>query len=123
MTRAKRKPKYNSKRVTIDGITFDSKAESRYYLNLKRWKQEGKVKDFQCQVPFELQPKFKDSQGKAIRDIRYVADFVVIYPDGTEDVIDVKGSRGILTPEFKIKAKLFAYKFKKEIQIITVNGK
>lgn len=123
LTRAKRKNKYNSKKVCIDGIWFDSKAESQYYVCLKRWKQEGKVKEFKCQVPFELIPGYRDMSGKKIRSTHYIADFVVLYPDNTEDVIDVKGSRGIQTDVFKIKKKLFEWVYKKPIKIVTVNGK
>lgn len=47
MTRAK----YGNKKVEVDGITFDSKIEARYYQYLKQLKEQDIVKDF------ELQPK------------------------------------------------------------------
>ena len=40
--------------------------------------------------------------------IKYIADFVVTYSDGHVEVIDTKG---ILTPEFKIKEKLLKCKY------------
>jgi hypothetical protein len=116
LTRAKRKNKYNSKKVSIDGMTFDSKAESQYYLCLK-------AKEFKGQVPFELIPGYRDQSGKKIRSTHYIADFVVFYPDGSEDIVDVKGSRGFQTDIFKLKKKLFEWVYKKPIKIITVNGK
>jgi hypothetical protein len=109
--------------VQVDGIWFDSKAESQYYLILKSLKQEGKVKEFKCQVSYELIPGYRDSTGKKIRNTQYIADFVVTYPDGTEEVIDVKGSRGIQTDVFKIKKKLFEWIYKIPLKIVTVNGK
>ncbi|NCB66288.1 MAG: DUF1064 domain-containing protein, partial [Bacilli bacterium] len=33
--------KYNAKKVTIDGITFDSKAEGAYYQHLLRLQAAG----------------------------------------------------------------------------------
>ncbi|CZQ83785.1 Hypothetical protein Tpal_487 [Trichococcus palustris] len=41
--------KYGAKKVTIDGITFDSKAESRYYEYLLKLKKSGLVEDFSMQ--------------------------------------------------------------------------
>ncbi len=99
--------KYHNKKVVIDGITFDSKKEGNYYCELKILKMAGKVKDFEMQVPFELQPKFKHD-GKTIRAIKYVADFVVNYPDGRQVVIDTKGFR---TKDYLLKRKMLLYKY------------
>ena len=57
-------------------------------------------------MSFELQPRFK-KEGKTYRPITYIADFVVYYEDKTY-VIDTKGAE---TTEFKLKKKLFEYKF------------
>lgn len=65
------------------------------------------------QPKYELQEKFKIN-GKSIRAINYVADFLVI--DGeNEIVIDAKG---LVTPMFKLKEKMFKYKYGKEILLI-----
>ena len=99
--------KYNNKKVAIDGITFDSRDESLYYQALKDMKENGLIKDFELQPVFELQEKFtKDN--KKYRPITYIADFRVINNDGSFYVVDVKG---MLTTEFKIKMKLFNYKY------------
>ena len=50
-----------------------------------------------------------DLNGKRIRPITYKADFKVIYKDGHEEVIDVKGK---LTEEFKIKRKMLLYRYR-----------
>lgn len=99
--------KYHNKKVEIDGIVFDSKKEGDYYCNLKILKKAGMVKSFELQVPFELQPKFKH-EGKTIRAIKYVADFVVTYPDGRQIVVDTKGFR---TKEYLLKRKMLLYKY------------
>lgn len=99
--------KFRAKKTTVDGITFDSKKEADYYCELCMRRCAGEVVDFDLQVPFELQPSFK-WQGKTIRAIKYVADFVVQNRDGSEEVIDVKGVR---TETYKVKKKLFQYKY------------
>ena len=99
--------KYNNKKTVIDGITFDSKDESLYYEALKNMKEKGLFNDFELQPKFLLQEAFvKD--GKKYRAINYIADFKVINNDGSFYIIDIKG---MLTTEFKIKLKLFNYKY------------
>lgn len=97
--------KYNAKRVTVDGIVFDSKVEAEYYELLKIERGTGGIKDFDIQPVFELQPKYKHN-GKTIQPIKYIADFTVYNADGTVDIVDIKGME---TPVFKLKAKMFRY--------------
>ena len=100
--------KYKNKKTMVDGIKFDSEMESRYYLYLKQLKEMGEVVDFVLQPTYLLQEGF-DLNGKRIRPITYKADFKVIYKDGREEVIDVKGK---LTEEFKIKRKMLLYRYR-----------
>lgn len=99
--------KYNNKKVAIDGITFDSKDEALYYEVLKNMKSNGLIKDFELQPKYLLQEAFVKN-GKRYRPINYIADFRVINNDDSFYVVDVKG---MLTTEFKIKMKLFNYKY------------
>ena len=100
--------KYKNKKTTIDGFKFDSEMESHYYLYLKQLKEIGEVVDFVLQPSYLLQEGFS-LNGKRIRPITYKADFKVIYKDGHEEVIDVKGK---LTEEFKIKRKMLLYRYR-----------
>lgn len=99
--------KYGNDKTLVDGIKFDSVKEADFYCQLKMRRMAGEVKDFDLQVPYELQPSFK-RDGRVIRAIRYVADFVISYPDGRQEVIDVKGFR---TKEYLLKKKLLLYKY------------
>lgn len=100
--------KYKNKKTEIDGIKFDSEMESHYYLYLIHLKEMGEVVAFELQPTYILQDGFiKD--GKKIRPILYKADFKVIYKDGHEEVIDVKGK---LTAEFKLKKKMLLYRYR-----------
>ena len=100
--------KYKNKKTMVDGIKFDSEMESHYYIYLKQLKEIGEVIDFVLQPTYLLQEGF-NLNGKRIRPITYKADFKVIYKDGHEEVIDVKGK---LTEEFKIKRKMLLYKYR-----------
>lgn len=97
--------KYNAKKAVVDGIRFDSKVESLYYVYLKDLKSKGELKDFKLQPVYELQPKF-EYQGLKRRAINYKADFLVIDKEDKETVIDIKG---MPTTEAKLKRKMFEY--------------
>ncbi|MCC0633844.1 MULTISPECIES: DUF1064 domain-containing protein [unclassified Clostridioides] len=99
--------KYNNKKIVIDGIKFDSKDESEYYLYLKEKKENGEIKDFGLQQKFELQPKFK-KDGKSYRAITYTVDFAIYKWDGEVVYIDVKGYS---TQQGELRKKLFDYKY------------
>jgi hypothetical protein len=107
--------KFNNKKTEVHGIIFDSKMESDYYLYLLEQQEQGLITNIQLQPVYLLQPNFK-KLGRTIRKIEYKADFLVTYTDGTQVLIDVKG---VATPDFKIKAKMFDYYFPLELQIVT----
>lgn len=107
--------KYNAKKVIVDGITFDSKKESKRYLELKQMQENGEIHDLQLQVPFELIPSFEiviDGKKRKRRPITYVADFVY-YKNDEKVIEDVKGLR---TPVYNIKKKLFEYRYHETIR-------
>lgn len=97
-----KKSKYGAKRTTVDGIVFDSKAESIYYLQHKNDKR------MTMQEKFVLMDKFR-LNGKLYREIAYKADFV--FRNENNEIIKVVDVKGVLTTEFKIKAKLFANRY------------
>ena len=101
--------KYHNKKTIIDGFKFDSEMESHYYIYLKHLKEIGEVVAFELQPTFLLQEGFNTKEGKRIRCIEYTADFRVIYRDGHEEVIDVKGK---MTEVFKLKKKMLLYKYR-----------
>lgn len=100
--------KYRNKKVTVDGILFDSKKESSIYLDLKAQQQQGEL-TFEMQKQFELIPAQRGDDGKVIeRACTYKADFSVTYTDGEVVVIDAKGNRG-LDQKYPIKRKLMLW--------------
>jgi len=101
------KRKYNNKRIEIDGYTFDSKLEADFYLRLKPLVKAGKIKELKIHPRYLLQEGFSKN-GKHFNPIYYVADFEVTYDDGVTVIYDTKGIR---TEVYKIKKKLFEYKY------------
>lgn len=101
--------KYKNKKTEIDGIKFDSEMESHYYLYLLCLQEKGEVIEFELQPTYVLQDGFTTKEGKKMRPIQYKADFRVIYSDGHEEVVDVKGR---MTAEFKLKKKMLLYRYR-----------
>ncbi|NFC28548.1 DUF1064 domain-containing protein [Clostridium botulinum] len=99
--------KYGAKKIVIDGITFDSKDEGRYYLYLKELKAKDKILNFERQPKYELQPSFK-KYGKTHKAITYAPDFLIYHLDGSEELIDVKGTE---TQQGNMRRKMFDYKY------------
>jgi hypothetical protein len=106
--------KYNSRKITKDGITFDSAKEYRRWCELSLLERAGTIQNLQRQVKFELIPSQR-IDGKVIeRPCAYVADFVYI-ENGKKVVEDTKGFR---TTDYIIKRKLMLWVH--GIQIIEV---
>ena len=99
----------------VDGITFDSRKEAEYYQKLKLLEKSGKIKDLELQKEYVLQDNFKLGK-KTIRKITYRADFsYVSVEDDKLHVVDVKGYR---TEVYRIKKKMFEYKYGIELEEI-----
>src|SRR6187401_2386187 len=99
--------KYGNTHAQADGYSFDSKAECARYHELKLMERAGQISGLQVHPSYELQPAFKDRDGKRVRAICYEADFS--YQEGADQVVeDVKGHE---TKDYKIKAKLFRYRY------------
>lgn len=99
---AKQRPsKYGAKKTWVNGICFDSKGEADYYSELLLRMAAGEITGIGRQVEFVLQ----DGDGTVIK---YKADFVVWYPDGTAEVHEFKGME---LPSWLLKEKLFRVRF------------
>lgn len=113
--------KYGNKKITLDGLSFDSRKEARRYSELKLLERAGKIKDLELQKSFELIPaqyedtgevyargekKGQPKRGKCIeKAVTYKADFVYI-ENGKTIVEDTKGFR---TKDYIIKRKLMLH--------------
>lgn len=114
------KSKYGNKKITVDGITFDSKREYNRYCELKLLEKAGEISNLRRQVKFVLIPaqyektterytrgknKGELKQGRLIeRECAYIADFV--YIDNKEGKKVVEDTKGMRTKDYVIKRKL-----------------
>ena len=112
--------KYSNKCITVDNIKFQSKLEAKRYKQLTLLEKAKEIKNLRLQVPFLLQESFRKNN-KTYRKIEYIADFV--YEQNGQTIVE--DTKGVKTDVFKIKQKLFEYKYpdltlkiitKKEIQ-------
>jgi hypothetical protein len=104
--------KYNNRKTVVFGITFDSKKEALRYKELKLLEDSNIIMNLARQVPFELVPK---QNGE--RAVKYIADFVYInVQTGVTIVEDVKGFK---TDVYKIKRKLFKWRYPQYVFVET----
>lgn len=114
-----RKSKYGAEKVTIDGITFDSKKEANRYRELKILEKIGEITNLQMQVKYVLIPAQREPdtvgkrggiiKGKLIeREVSYIADFV--YRDIKTGAWVIEDTKGMRTHEYIIKRKLMLYR-------------
>lgn len=92
---------------------FASKREAKRAQELQLLEKAGKIKDLRFQIEYELLEPQEDEVGNKIRAIKYIADFEFIDEFGHVITEDAKGFR---TPEYRIKAKLFLWKFGRSIR-------
>lgn len=127
--------KYHNTKTVADGIKFDSKLEAERYAQLKILERAGVIRALELQPSFDLLPSFRKN-GKTWRKTVYKADFRYILCEDDRIIIeDVKGSTAVITDVFRLKQKLFEYKYPdytisivtskdiKKFQIVTKVGK
>lgn len=103
---------------THEGVVFDSKWEMETYKLLKQH-LPADVHIHQ-QVSFQLQPKYTTVRGEKIREIKYVADFLItrsllLSENSVPADAVVMDSKGHITDIFKLKNKMFMYLYKVDI--------
>lgn len=103
--------KYKNKKVTVDGIDFDSIKESVRYKQLKMFERSGLIKDLKLQVSYTLQPSFK-SNGQTIRSIKYIVDFDYFTTKDNRHILeDVKSPATAKDKTYILKKKMLLYKY------------
>ena len=121
--------KYNARKTELAGFIFDSKKEAQRYEHLKQLESAGIISHLKRQVEYELLPavrindtiKLKTKEKSVIRTIQrpitYKADFEYI-KDGEVITEDVKASPKMIPADFKLKEKLFFYKYRRRIKLV-----
>jgi hypothetical protein len=88
--------KYRNTRTEVDGVSFMSKREAKYYSDFKLMERAGEIRQL------ELQPKYPIVVN-GVKVCTVILDFQFREKDGRLRVIDVKGMDNPLS---KLKRKL-----------------
>lgn len=107
------KPKYRNRKVTMDGITFDSVREYNRWRELQLLERGGVISELERQkeyvlIPAQYETIAEDGRNKRVcveRACTYKADFVY-RQDGK---LIVEDSKGLKTKDYIIKRKLMLY--------------
>lgn len=100
--------KYRNHKVTVNGITYDSKKEYRRHRELMLLEQAGQITDLEHQVKYILIPTQR-IDGKVVeREVSYTADFRY-KQNGKVVVEDVKSEITRKEPKYVIKRKLMLH--------------
>ena len=110
-----KRSKYANVKVELDGYTFDSKGEAARYEELRLLERAGEISSLRIHTRWELQPGWRDEDGKKWRAITYESDFD--YVEGDKFVVE--DFKGVKTQVFKLKAKMFRYTYPEFIFRIT----
>lgn len=111
--------KFHSKKITVDGITFDSKKEYLRYCELALLEKAGQIQNLELQKVFELIPaqyetferygksgnRLKDGSRCIEKACVYKADFV--YTENGKTVVE--DTKGFKTKDYIIKRKLMLH--------------
>ena len=109
--------KYYSKKISADGMIFDSKKEFKRWNELRLLEKTGQIRDLKRQVKFVLIPAQREPDtrgpkggikpGRLLeREVSYVADYTYTDKDGIMHVEDAKGFR---TEVYRIKKKMMLW--------------
>ena len=102
--------KYHNIKSSYDGYNFDSLAEVKHYKNLVVLKCAGAICNFRVHPKYPLLNTLK-TNNQTYRKKAYIADFEVVYQDGTVEAWDIKGGQETITSTFRLKAHLFCLKY------------
>lgn len=114
-----RKSKYGSRKVTVDGDTYDSVKEYRRFKELSLLERAGAIQNLKRQVKYVLIPAQREftseidkkgnfKKGKLLeRECAYIADFV--YLDMSTGRMTVEDTKGFKTKDYIIKRKLMLW--------------
>lgn len=96
-----RNNKYSAEKVTVDGITFDSKREARRYGELRMMERAGQIRDLQLQVPIMLEGRDGPVLSRSGRQMRLTVDFA--YVDVATELQVFEDAKGKPTRDYEVR--------------------
>lgn len=105
----KKPNKFHAQKTVVNGVTYDSKKESKRAIELQYLEKAGKIKNLEMQKRFILQEGFVNNEGQKVRPISYLADFY--YEQNGQKVVEDVKSPATRTQVYSLKKKLFWFKY------------
>jgi hypothetical protein len=94
--------KYNAKRTTVDGITFDSKREAARWQELRLLERAGEIRDLKRQQVIPLMGQQGPLRTRTGRPMRLTVDFT--YEDKrTGWALAYEDSKGMVTRDYDVR--------------------
>jgi hypothetical protein len=117
-TAGSRNGKFNAAGERVNGVWMASGAQAERYRQLLAMEEAGRILNLRTEVPFDL----------IVNNIlicRYRADFTYDIADerGEPTVDKIEDVKGMVTPEFSLKLKLFNALMPTPLSVIHVKGK
>ena len=103
--------KYKNIKTEYNGDVYDSRKEMRRAVALDWLLKAGVIRDLERQKAFVLQEGYVNNKKEKIRPIFYVADFVYFDTERCRWVVEDVKSPATRTDVYRIKKKLFEYKY------------
>lgn len=108
--------KFGAIKTEVDGLKFDSRAEATWFMGLKAREKAGEIRDLRRQVKYPL-----------VCGDAHICDYVA---DATYEEwrsggwwIVTADMKGVRTPVFNLKAKLFWANYGRQILLVDAKGK
>ena len=107
-----KRSKFRNVKITVDGVTYDSKVEYARWCELKILERAGEITDLRRQVRIPL-------CGSGFTVVaHYIADATYRTKDGVPVTEDTKSEATAKLPLFRLKSKLFKDNYGYDITIV-----
>lgn len=107
-TGRRKRNKYGAKKTPYKGIMYDSKMEAQFAEYLDKNLKDGTIVKLERQPHYVVLDAGETDNGTKYSKVIYTPDFLVTYPNGMQEVIEVKGKE---TRDYLIRKKLFYAEF------------
>lgn len=114
LTTPRKRPKYGNTRVYIDGYKFDSKLEAKHYVELKLRQDAGEISKLTLKPKYELRAAPLHRETGPVKICSIIPDFEYI----ENGIVVTCDTKGMITADWKIKAKIFAANYGREIVVV-----
>ena len=98
--------KYSAQRITVDGITFDSKREAKRWTELKLLEQAGEIIELRRQVVVPLEGRDGPLLARKGRQMRITVDFG--YVEVATGLTIYEDAKGMPTRDYEVRRAVAA---------------